>query len=84
MTDHLANYGSANLRVLFMDDARGKNIKTDTLFENLYDYWTSYHSPNKSLLVVWPKTLKTRNDHKEKMECKSGTISEHYFWEISQ
>ena len=50
MTDHLETYGSANLRVLFMNDERGKMVKTDSLFENLYDFWTSYHDRNKSIL----------------------------------
>ena len=49
MTDCFETYGSANLRVVFMDDERGKRIKEDTLFENLYDFWTSYHDPNKNL-----------------------------------
>ena len=55
MADHLETY--ANLRVIFMNDERGKNIKTDTLFENLYDYWTSYHNPNKSLLWWYDQKL---------------------------
>ena len=49
MTDHLETCGSANLRVLFMNDEGGKMIKTDSLFEILYDFWTSYHDRNKSL-----------------------------------
>ena len=48
MADHLETYGSANLRVVFMDDERGKNIKTDTPFEKLYDFWTSFHDQNNS------------------------------------
>ena len=32
-----------------MDYERGDRIKTDTLFENLYDFWTSYHDSNKSI-----------------------------------
>ena len=55
MADHLETY--ANLRVIFMNDERGKNIKTDTLFENLYDYWTSYHNPNKSLFWWYDQKL---------------------------
>ena len=58
MTDHLETCGSANLRVLFMNDERGKMIKTDSLFEILYDFWTSYHDRNKSLFY-WSK-----NGHK--------------------
>ena len=38
MNDFFETYGSANLRVVFMDDERGKRIKEDTLFENLYDF----------------------------------------------
>ena len=38
MTDHLETYSSANLRVLFMNDERGNMIKTDSLYENLYDF----------------------------------------------
>ena len=48
MPDYLETYGSANLRVPFMEDERGKRIKEDALFENLYDIWTSYHDPNKT------------------------------------
>ena len=50
MAEQLETYGSAKLRVVFMDDERGDRIKTDTLFENLYDFWTSYHDSNKSIL----------------------------------
>ena len=50
MSDHLETYSSAKLRVVFMDAERGDRIKTDTLFENLYDFWTSYHDSNKSIL----------------------------------
>ena len=32
-----------------MNDERGKMIKTDSLFENLSDFWTSYHDRNESL-----------------------------------
>ena len=38
MADHLEYYGCAELRVVFMNDERGKLIKTDTLFENFYDF----------------------------------------------
>ena len=55
MTDYFETYGSANLRVVFMDDERGKRIKEDTLFENLYDFQTSYHDPNKKLFRWYPQ-----------------------------
>ena len=50
MAEQLETYRSAKLRVVFIDDERGDRIKTDTLFENLYDFWTSYHDSNKSIL----------------------------------
>ena len=40
-------YGSANLRVESLADKVGKKVKNVTLFHNLYDYWTSFHDPNK-------------------------------------
>ena len=49
MAEQLETYRSAKLRVVFIDDERGDRIKTDTLFENLYDFWTSYHDSNKSI-----------------------------------
>ena len=49
MAEQLETYGSAKLRVVFMDDERGDRIKTDTLFENLYDFWTSYHDSDKKI-----------------------------------
>ena len=55
MAEQLETYGSAGLRVMFMDDEKGKLIKTDTLFENLYDFWTSYHDPCKIILGIVQK-----------------------------
>ena len=49
MAEQLETYGSSNLRFVFMDDERGDRIKTDTLFENLYDFLTSYYDSNKSI-----------------------------------
>ena len=49
MAVQLETYGSGKLRVVFMDYERGDRIKTDTLFENLYEFWTSYHDSNKSI-----------------------------------
>ena len=49
MAQQLETYQSAKLRVVFMNDERRDRIKTDTLFENLYDFWTSYHNSNKSI-----------------------------------
>ena len=40
-------YGSLGLRIASLNDCFGKSIKTDTLFINLYDYWTNFHDKNK-------------------------------------
>ena len=40
-------YGSLGLRIATLNDRFGKSVKTDTLFKNLYDYWTNFHDENK-------------------------------------
>ena len=57
MAVQLETYGSAKLRVVFMDYERGDRIKTDTLFENLYDFWTSYHDSNKSIFKQYGQNI---------------------------
>ena len=58
MADHLKTDGSEKLRVLFMNDEKGREIKKDTLFENLNDFWTLFHDTNKSIfLLVWAENL---------------------------
>ena len=57
MSDHLETYSSAKLTVLFMDDEKGREIKKDTLFENLYDFWTAFHGPNKSLFYWYRQKI---------------------------
>ena len=39
--------GSLGLRFASLNDCFGKSVKTDTLFINLYDYWTNFHDENK-------------------------------------
>lgn len=55
MADQLETYGAAGLRSIFMNDEKGKLIATDTLFENVYDFYTSYHDAAKSILLVSSK-----------------------------
>ena len=43
-------YGSYGLREERLNDPLGKKIEFDTLFNNLYDYWTLYHHPNQKIL----------------------------------
>ena len=40
-------YGSDHLRVECLDDKRGKNIKGESLFLSLFDYWTLLHTELK-------------------------------------
>ena len=42
-------YGSLALRIATLNDRFGKSVKTDTLFKNLYDYWTNFHDENKKI-----------------------------------
>ena len=76
MVEQLETYGSAKLRVVFMDDERWDCIKTDTLFENLHDFWTSYRDSNKSIFKWYgQKNLGTWNDYQKKVEPKSFAVS---------
>ena len=59
MADHLETYGSAKLRVLFVDDEKRKRIKKDNLFEKIYDFWTSFHDPNKSIFYWYGQKIWT-------------------------
>ena len=43
-------YASYGLREERLNDPLGKKIKFDTLFNNLYDYWTLYHHPHQQIL----------------------------------
>ena len=43
-------YGSYGLREEHLNDPLGKKIKFDTLFNNLYDYWTLYHDLHQQIL----------------------------------
>ena len=35
------------LRIASLNDCFGKSVKTDSLFINLYDYWTNFRDENK-------------------------------------
>ena len=51
MLDRLETYGSAEIRAIFMNDEEGKLIKSDSLFENLYDFWSCFHMSYKTLFI---------------------------------
>ena len=46
-------YGSDGLRVECLNDEKGKNVKGESLFLNLYDYWTFLHAEFKHLYYLW-------------------------------
>ena len=52
-------YGSDGVRVACLHDEKGKNLKGESLFFNLYDYWTLLHAKIKSLYYPWlhPKVI---------------------------
>ena len=60
MSDRFETYGSADIRTSFLNDERGKLIKSDSLFKNLYDYWTCLHASGAITSFVWyhPKIAK--------------------------
>ena len=54
-----------------MDDERRDRIKTDTLFENLYDFSTSYQDSNKSIFKwygqkIWKLEMSIRKKWNQK------------------
>ena len=42
-------YSSYGLRLELLHNPLGKKIKFDTLFKNVYDYWTVYHHPHQQI-----------------------------------
>ena len=51
MSDCFETCGSAEIRTIFMNDEEGKLIKSDSLFENLYDFWSCFHMSYKTLFI---------------------------------
>ena len=61
-------YSSAVVRTSFLSNERGKLIKSDSLYINLYHYWTCFHASNSIVLFTWyhPKiTLLEKNIRKK-------------------
>ena len=49
MSDRFETYGSAEIKRIFINDKEEKLIKSDSLFENLYDFWSCFHMSYKTL-----------------------------------
>ena len=60
MAKRFETYSRADIRTIFLNDERGKLMKSDTLYENLYDYLTCFHATNSIILFTWyhPKMAK--------------------------
>ena len=69
MSDRFETYGSVELRISFINDEEGKLLKTDSLFENLYDFWTCFHARYKSIFICYhPKMAMLEKTIKKKWE----------------
>ena len=56
-------YGSLGLRFASLNDCFGKSVKTETLFINLYDYWTNFHDEKKKMFLAFTFDMETWNVH---------------------
>ena len=63
-------YSSDDVRTSFLNDKRGKLIKSDSLYINLYDYWTCFHASNSIVLFTWyhPKMALFQKNIRKKWE----------------
>ena len=46
-------HGSDDLRVACLHDEKGKNVKRESLFLNMCDYWTLFHAEFKHFYYPW-------------------------------
>ena len=53
----MPTYGSADIRTEILENGNGNYIRKDTLFNNLYDFWTRFHNPNKKCFWWYPYLL---------------------------
>ena len=61
----MSTNGSANLRIKKIGNKFGKHIRTDTLFTNLYNYWTEFCNLQKKILfwhshIMWKLEMNIR------------------------
>ena len=65
----MSTYGSADLQIEILNNRNGSYIKKGTLFNNVYDFWTRFHEPNKHcfwwyLHVLWKLEMNVRKKWK--------------------
>lgn len=53
MAERFETCSSADIRTSFLNDEKEKLIKSDSLYENLHDYWTCFHASNSIVLFTW-------------------------------
>ena len=70
MAERFETYSSAEIRTSLLHDKRRKLIKSDSLYENLFDYWTCFHASNSIVLFIWyhPKMAKLEMNIRRKWE----------------
>ena len=65
MKDIDINYGSSNLRMEYLHDEKGKKIKDNSLFDNIYDYLSACNNDGNKVGNNW---------HGQKMSLLEQTI----------
>ena len=70
MAGRFETYSSADIRTSFLNDERGKLIKSDSLYINLCDNWTCFHASNSIVLFTWyhPKMALLEKNIRKKLK----------------
>ena len=70
MAGRFETYSSADIRTSFLNDERGNLIKSESLYVNLYDYWTCFHASNSIVLFTWyhPKMALLEKNIRKKLK----------------
>ena len=69
-----------DLRVACLNDGKGKNMKGESLFLNLYDYWMRIHAEYKSLFEWYnPKIAILEKKSRKKLKDVKDLSLAHVF-----
>ena len=76
MAGRFETYSSADIRTSFLNDERGKLIKSDSLYINLCDYWTCFHASNSIVLFTWyhPKMALLEKNIRKKLKTMKDLL----------